>query len=207
MIFCNRCGAYAAKGATVCPKCNSDLSAFGHESMSRGKFAPVSVTPAATSVLMGATAPTLDLTDYGSFSGRFVAVFVDGLLMLVAMLALTVVIALVFKVGVPDLQKPAQGAAMIGGFLVVYLLALLAPAVYEIVMIGQQGATIGKKSRRLVVVRTNGEAVSMGRSVLRYLIKMFLSSILLIGYLMALFTAKKQALHDLIADTIVVHTS
>jgi len=47
----------------------------------------------------------------------------------------------------------------------------------------------------------------MGRSVLRYLIKMFLSSILLIGYLMALFTAKKQALHDLIADTIVVHTS
>jgi len=205
MIFCNRCGAYAAKGATVCPKCNSDLSVFGHESMSRGKFAPTSVTPAATSVLMGATA--LDLTDYGSFSGRFVAVFVDGLLMLVAMLALTVVIALVFKVGVPDLQKPAQGAAMIGGFLVVYLLALLAPAVYEIVMIGQQGATIGKKSRRLVVVRTNGEAVSMGRSVLRYLIKMFLSSILLIGYLMALFTAKKQALHDLIADTIVVHTS
>ena len=205
MIFCNRCGAYAAKGATVCPKCNSDLSAFGHESMSRGKFAPTSVTPAATSVLMGATA--LDLTDYGSFSGRFVAVFVDGLLMLVAMLALTVVIALVFKGGVPDLQKPAQGAAMIGGFLVVYLLALLAPAVYEIVMIGQQGATIGKKSRRLVVVRTNGEAVSMGRSVLRYLIKMFLSSILLIGYLMALFTAKKQALHDLIADTIVVHTS
>ena len=204
MIFCNRCGAYAAKGATVCPICNSDLSAFGHESMSRGNFVPLSGTPAATSVLMGATA--LDLTDYGSFSGRFVAVFVDGLLMLVAMLALTVVIALVFKVGVPDLQKPAQGAAMIGGFLVVYLLALLAPAVYEIVMIGQQGATIGKKSRRLVVVRTNGEAVSMGRSVLRYLIKMFLSSILLIGYLMALFTAKKQALHDLIADTIVVHT-
>ena len=205
MIFCNRCGAYAAKGATVCPKCNSDLSAFGHESMSRGNFVPLSGTPAATSVLMGATA--LDLTDYGSFSGRFVAVFVDGLLMLVAMLALTVVIALVFKVGVPDLQKPAQGAAMIGGFLVVYLLALLAPAVYEIVMIGQQGATIGKKSRRLVVVRTNGEAVSMGRSVLRYLIKMFLSSIFLIGYLIALFTAKKQALHDLIADTIVVHTS
>jgi uncharacterized RDD family membrane protein YckC len=77
---------------------------------------------------------------------------------------------------------------------------------YEPVMIAKQGTTYGKAFRNLKVVRTNGEAVSGGRSVMRFLIKSFVSPILLIGYLMAAFTAKGQALHDLLADTIVVRT-
>jgi uncharacterized RDD family membrane protein YckC len=71
-------------------------------------------------------------------------------------------------------------------------------------MIANRGPTYGKAFRKLVVVRTNGEPVSGGRSFLRAVTKAFLSGILLIGFLMPLFTQKKQALHDLIADTIVV---
>jgi uncharacterized RDD family membrane protein YckC len=146
----------------------------------------------------------LDLSDYGGFLRRFAAVFVDGLLMIVAMVVVGFVIALVFQGAMPNPKNVAQVGAMIGSFLLLYLFLLLVPVAYEIVMIGDRGATLGKKMGKLVVVRTNGDPVSMGRSVLRYLAKLFLSSIFLIGYVMALFTARRQALHDLIADTIVV---
>jgi uncharacterized RDD family membrane protein YckC len=87
-----------------------------------------------------------------------------------------------------------------------YAFAMLAPILYDIVMIARTGATFGKSFRKLSVVRTDGEPVSVGRCVLRTIVKLFVSGFLGIGYLMALFTAKKQALHDLVADTIVVRS-
>jgi len=53
-------------------------------------------------------------------------------------------------------------------------------------------------------VRGDGEAISLARGVGRYF-ALILSSLLLgIGLLMAAFTQRKQALHDLICDTLVV---
>jgi hypothetical protein len=54
------------------------------------------------------------------------------------------------------------------------------------------------------VVRSDGERLSFGRSLGRELAK-YLSSIpLMIGFLLAAFTARKQALHDMVASTVVV---
>ena len=64
-------------------------------------------------------------------------------------------------------------------------------------------ATLGKKAMGIRVVDRDGMRCSFGRTSLRLFSKIFLSGLLTlgVGYLFAAFTEKKQALHDLLADT------
>jgi uncharacterized RDD family membrane protein YckC len=55
----------------------------------------------------------------------------------------------------------------------------------------------------VIVTDLYGRRISVGRSLGRYMGK-FLSSFFMIGYPMAAFTEKKQALHDMMASTLVV---
>lgn len=65
-----------------------------------------------------------------------------------------------------------------------------------------QGATPGKKLLKIKVTRTSGGGVSFGRATLR-----FFGRFIPFGLFFALFNNRKQCLHDLIADTIVVPTN
>jgi uncharacterized RDD family membrane protein YckC len=65
-------------------------------------------------------------------------------------------------------------------------------------------ATPGKKLLGIKVTDLSGNRISFGRATGRYFAKFFSAIILGIGYLMAAFTSKKQALHDIIADTLVI---
>jgi uncharacterized RDD family membrane protein YckC len=65
-------------------------------------------------------------------------------------------------------------------------------------------ATIGKRIFRLSVTDTEGERISFGRASGRYFAKVISTVILLIGFLMAGWTERKQGLHDLLARTLVV---
>lgn len=67
-------------------------------------------------------------------------------------------------------------------------------------------ATLGKKMFGTKVTDLNGERISFARASGRYF-GMFLSALILgIGFLLAAFTAKKQALHDMLAGCLVVRT-
>ena len=65
------------------------------------------------------------------------------------------------------------------------------------------GATIGKLAVGIAVTDEQGQPISYARANGRYWSKA-LSSIFCVGFLMAAFTSRKQALHDLIAGTLVV---
>ena len=65
-------------------------------------------------------------------------------------------------------------------------------------------ATPGKMLIGIKVVRSDGETISFLRAVARYFATIPSGILLGIGYLMAGFTARKQALHDMICDTVVV---
>ena len=64
-------------------------------------------------------------------------------------------------------------------------------------------ATFGKQALGLVVTDMNGERITFGKAVIRYFAKFLSALILMIGYIMQPFTEKKQALHDMIAGTLV----
>lgn len=64
--------------------------------------------------------------------------------------------------------------------------------------------TVGKKVLGLKVTDMNGNSITFGKASVRFLSKIISGLILGIGYFMAAFTARKQALHDIIADCLVV---
>lgn len=65
-------------------------------------------------------------------------------------------------------------------------------------------ATIGKRVLGLYVTDLEGKPISFGRASGRFFAKIISELTIGIGYLMAGFTPKKQALHDMIAECLVM---
>jgi uncharacterized RDD family membrane protein YckC len=65
-------------------------------------------------------------------------------------------------------------------------------------------ATLGKSLLGLVVADVDGGGISIGRSLLRNLAKIISAIPFGIGFLLAAFTSRKQALHDLITKAVVM---
>jgi uncharacterized RDD family membrane protein YckC len=66
-------------------------------------------------------------------------------------------------------------------------------------------ATFGKLAMRIKITDLRGERISYARASARFFAKILSTNILLIGYLIAFFTQRKQALHDLLANTLVIN--
>lgn len=66
-------------------------------------------------------------------------------------------------------------------------------------------ATIGKQALGIYVTDTEGGRLSFMKATLRYFGKILSGLTFGVGYIMAAFTARRQALHDFIANTLVWH--
>ncbi len=66
-------------------------------------------------------------------------------------------------------------------------------------------ATLGKYLVGIQVVDLAGQRLSLRVASIRNFLKFFSSALLFAGFFFAFFTEKKQALHDLLADTMVVY--
>jgi uncharacterized RDD family membrane protein YckC len=64
--------------------------------------------------------------------------------------------------------------------------------------------TLGKMALGLIVTDINDQRISFARATGRFFAKIITNYTFLIGYIMAGFTEKKQALHDMIASTLVL---
>jgi uncharacterized RDD family membrane protein YckC len=71
---------------------------------------------------------------------------------------------------------------------------------------GWQG-TPGKHFMKIIVTDYSGNKISFARATARYFAKYLSTLILLFGYIMVAFTKRKQALHDLIAETLVLNSN
>jgi uncharacterized RDD family membrane protein YckC len=126
--------------------------------------------------------PVSRATFYAGFWSRFAALLIDVAVLAVAGLVIT---------------------AGTVGFAFVSISIL--PWIYEAVMISsEKQATVGKLAMGLVVTDSEGRRLSFFRATGRHFAKYLSAVILGIGYLMAAFTRKKQALHDMLAGTLVV---
>ena len=65
-------------------------------------------------------------------------------------------------------------------------------------------ATPGKMAVGIKVVRLDGDRISFARGIGRYFATILSGLIFGIGFLMAAFTERKQALHDMVCNTLVV---
>ncbi len=97
------------------------------------------------------------------------------------------------------------GMFMIGMQVVIQVVSMvLTAAYYAWFHASNSQATLGKMAIGIKVVRGDGTRISFARGFGRYF-AMILSALTLgIGFLMAAFTERKQALHDILCDTLVV---
>src|SRR5262245_10559769 len=99
----------------------------------------------------------------------------------------------------------ASGTAVIVTFGHGLALGFLAPWLYEAFMMSSEWqATVGKRVMSIVVTDLAGQRISFARATGRHFAKYLSAFLLGLGFLMMPFTSKKQALHDIIAETLVL---
>ncbi|MEC0303049.1 RDD family protein [Terribacillus saccharophilus] len=78
---------------------------------------------------------------------------------------------------------------------------------YFLLMTKWRGQTLGKMIFGLRVIRKDGERLSWSDTLIREVVGRFIHRLLFLFFLYAVvaFTPKKQGLHDMFADTLVIH--
>jgi uncharacterized RDD family membrane protein YckC len=121
---------------------------------------------------------------------RFVAMLIDSAILTSFFFAAIFVLVL----------KGSASSLSVGFTLLIWLVPLL---YYGLCESGKHRSTWGKRWMGLCVYRSDGETpVGFLRAAGRYVLRM-VSSILMLGYIIAFFSERKQALHDLASDTVV----
>lgn len=92
-------------------------------------------------------------------------------------------------------------AAVGSAILVTFAISLLYFAVMES---SKSQGTLGKMAVGIKVTDLDGNRISFSKAFLRSIGKIISNMIMYIGYIIAAFTEKKQALHDMIASTLVL---
>jgi uncharacterized RDD family membrane protein YckC len=156
-----------------------------------------------------ASAPRVE---YGGFWLRFLAYLIDGAV--IAIGVCVVAIPLFFLTGLgaflseihPEEDWNENGAwVLIAVFLLFGTASLVVTWLYHAWMESSEWqATVGKKALDLVVTDMDGRRVSFGRATGRHFAKIVSNMIYPFGHILAGFTEKKQALHDMIAGCVIL---
>lgn len=144
-------------------------------------------------------------SQYASFFSRVVAYFIDLFVVSAILTLLTYIGVLSFfgiNYDISQLSDVSYSMNNNRGYMLITI--LIGIAYYATLQSSKWQATIGKRLMKIKVTTLDGRRIGFLRAVVRYLVMFGLSNILFIGYLLALFTKRKQALHDLIARTLVV---
>jgi uncharacterized RDD family membrane protein YckC len=143
---------------------------------------------------------------YGGFWMRFVAAIIDGILVELVVLPVGAVVGAMIGVAGGAVDMPGIGIHMVS-LIIGGTIGLLGSWIYEAAMeSSSKQATIGKMALGLKVTDMEGRRISFARASGRHFAKFISGMILLVGYIMAGFTQRKQALHDMIAGTLVQRT-
>jgi uncharacterized RDD family membrane protein YckC len=154
-----------------------------------------------------------DIVDAG-FLRRFAAFIVDSFVLGIAMYAIIFLMLIVLGFGIGGIatmfESSASGGAPEGPLLWVfvigfYVLPILMQGAYHIVFTGSAWqATPGKRVLGIKVVDQDGRRITLARSTGRWFAAALSYLTFYIGFLMAAFTDRKLALHDMVASTRVV---
>ena len=207
-MFCSKCGAAVAAESAFCTTC-------GNPQSRPAVAAPAAVVVPANVGVAGYSAGRGQFL-YGDFWLRFVAYLLDSLIMGFAVIALFIPLAAITGAAahlrvLEDAPRhgqinPAMVAAILSVVFTFVCAALLITWLYHAYFESSSWqATPGKRVVNLYVTDLNGQPISFLNATGRHFAKIITGLIpLLLGYIMAAFTERRQALHDMIAGTLVL---
>src|SRR5467141_4942733 len=204
-----------ADGAAFCSNCGQAFAVAA----APPSFSMMGVSAATPLGAGGAAIPpyagyaAVPRVEFAGFWVRFLAWVIDNVVMGVGVVL--ILIPLIFLTGLrgfigefhPNEDMNDAGIFMLIAFVFVLATAsLVVTWLYHALMESSEWqATLGKKALGLVVTDMAGQRVSFGRSTGRHFAKIITNMVpAFIGYIMAGFTEKKQALHDMIAGCLVL---
>ena len=185
--FCTSCG-HEAIVKHQCSNCNQILEAGSKFCTHCGNSVRSNLN--SNSFNQNVRQPLYVTTTFASFPKRVLAAIIDSILMFCISLSISIPILFMS----PELADAAPILGLIGGLF------------YRVGMESSsyQG-TVGKILLNIKVVGIDNKRISFGRALVRYFASFASAMFLGIGYLFALFTKRKQTLHDLLVETTVIN--
>lgn len=177
----------------TCPQCGSEVQPTDTKCKNCGQ-----------PLVPGQSVPPSSVQDkYAGFWKRFAAYIIDGLILFIPILIIMLVLGVsLFMTGnAEDVEEATSIGESIGNLLSIVIGWLY----FAIMESSSRQATVGKMALGIKVTDLNGNRISFGRATGRHFAKLISGAILGIGYLMIIWTEKKQGLHDMIASCLVVN--
>lgn len=201
-MFCSKCGANVEQGKAFCSACGQPVAGL---SVGRPDLAPANLQPGAQPAVA-----------YAGFWLRVVAAIIDGLIIGIPLAPIFLLIFVGSFRNLQDLQNmqdPSTLWTILGPkILLVLIISSIASWLYwGLLESSAWQATLGKKAMGLSVTDLEGRRITFGRASLRFWAGRGVSCIpylggtyFLIDCICVAFTARKQAIHDMIASCLVL---
>ncbi len=148
--------------------------------------------------------PITEGREYAGFWRRVWAGTIDVSLEILVALLIALIIDAIFKLVGRAFGIEQESAAYVTGFTFIVLLAVGGWLYAALSESSRYRATIGKRIMHLQVVSADGEKLNFGQASVRHVMKFLSLFTLGIGFVMAGFTKRRQALHDLPNDCLVI---
>ena len=186
-MYCSRCGTSNADSSNYCLKCGNALAKLQSD--------PASIEAPPLGPLLGTVPSAVGVALYAGFWRRVGGYLIDYVVLLIGIVMVAIVMGLTDK-----------SAEQVDGILAIFY--LLGPWLYSAILeSGPRQATFGKRAVGIKVTGLDGNRISLARATGRHFAEIFCGLTLGIGYVMAAFTQRRQALHDMISSTVVVHAT
>jgi uncharacterized RDD family membrane protein YckC len=209
-MYCSTCGASVAEGTAFCGACGRPIVGY-HVA------APASLPVGGATVAPPyGQAPRADSILYAGFWLRVVAALIDGLVIGIPLGILFFATIVSMLPALMQIGRAANPMLIVGVFLPRILFALLvylvASWLYWAAMESSAWqATLGKRALGLYVTDLNGIRATFGRTSGRFFAGRGIGTVpsvgglyFLVSCILVAFTEKQQALHDIIAGTLVM---
>jgi len=157
------------------------------------RHAPGATAYASADRVAAGNAPGKNLV--AGLGARWLASIIDGLILMCISIGLGIAWGLI------EVITGHRGGA--GGFGLLLFTLLITLLYFTLTEGGERMASLGKRAMNMVVAGRNGQGISYGRAAVRYVL-LLVSSNLLPLLLVMLFTPRRQGVHDLIVDSVVL---
>jgi uncharacterized RDD family membrane protein YckC len=216
-MFCSKCGANVPEGVAFCNACGQPVpsasvvppippvSPAPPQTPVSSQYAPGYVPPVQAAWQTSARPPVA----YAGFWLRLVAFIIDAIVLHFVFTIVT--LPFIASMGIRGIMRghmpmsPEELIPLMRQLFHIFLIrTVLNWLYYALLESSAWQATLGKKALGLEVTDMQGTRISFGRATGRFFAKIISALILWIGFIMAGFTEEKQALHDMIAGTLVI---
>ena len=218
-MFCGQCGAKAAEGSAFCSSCGQPIA--GHSGQAPvGPTVPESFSSAPSVYIpppLPERAPGMQpAVAYAGFWLRAVAAIIDGIIVVIPTAPFAAAIFFSSFRNIQDLQTMQDPTALMETFapkfaILLFVSVFLSWLYWGLCESSGWQATLGKKALGLVVTDMEGRRISFARASGRFFTGRGFGSIPYLGGLYFFidcicvgFTARKQAIHDMIASCLVL---